>query len=176
MTLVPRLFVALAGLILTLGLVACAPASSATPTPPPGGSTASAPASTFGQPIDGLGCDRGGHDGAYHIHAMLQLIVPGGTLTAPANVGINPAQCMYWVHTHDESGLIHIEAPTPIKPTLGDFLDIWTTTFPADARRLRFVRALETGRTEVNGQPLMTPWRDLILADNMTITVTQAGS
>ena len=43
----------------------------------------------------------------------------------PANVGIIPEKCIYWLHTHDNSGLIHIESPIKRNFTLGDFLQIW---------------------------------------------------
>ena len=38
--------------------------------------------------------------------------------------------CLYWIHTHDGSGVIHIEAPDIAPPqggpfTLGMFFDIW---------------------------------------------------
>jgi hypothetical protein len=39
--------------------------------------------------------------------------------------------CLYWIHTHDASGIIHIEAPAVTPPTGGDhytlgmFFDIW---------------------------------------------------
>jgi hypothetical protein len=47
----------------------------------------------------------------------------------PANIGINSdQQCLYWLHTHDATGIIHIEAPqssSKRKFTLGNFFDVW---------------------------------------------------
>jgi hypothetical protein len=34
-------------------------------------------------------------------------------------------RCLYWVHTHTPDGIIHIEAPSNRKFTLGDFFQIW---------------------------------------------------
>jgi hypothetical protein len=42
----------------------------------------------------------------------------------PSQIGI-PGNCFYWLHTHDESGIIHIEAPAHREFTLGQFFDIW---------------------------------------------------
>lgn len=42
------------------------------------------------------------------------------------DIGISKeSKCLYWIHTHDETGKIHIESPLIRKFTLGDFFDIW---------------------------------------------------
>ncbi len=44
-----------------------------------------------------------------------------------ANIGLRSG-CIYWLHTHDRSGVIHIEAPASQSETaftLGDFFDVW---------------------------------------------------
>ena len=43
----------------------------------------------------------------------------------PADIGIIPEKCIYWLHTHDNSGIMHIESPTKRNFTLGQFLQIW---------------------------------------------------
>jgi hypothetical protein len=78
-----------------------------------------------GLPIDGVSCDR--MEGSVeHIHAMLQLYDRGRAVTVPQGVGM-PAggTCLYWIHTHDDKGYIHIEAPVKRPFTLGQFFDIW---------------------------------------------------
>jgi hypothetical protein len=32
---------------------------------------------------------------------------------------------MYWLHTHDDTGKLHVEAPATTAATLADFLEIW---------------------------------------------------
>jgi hypothetical protein len=32
---------------------------------------------------------------------------------------------LYWLHTHDDSGIIHIESPVNRDYTLGQFFDVW---------------------------------------------------
>ncbi len=77
-------------------------------------------------PIDGIRCDFA-EASSYHVHAHLAIIVEGKSVAGPpANTGIHFEHlCLYWLHTHDTSGIIHIEAPHRISPTLGNFFDIW---------------------------------------------------
>lgn len=76
--------------------------------------------------IDGISCDFS-EGAAYHVHAHLALIVSGRVVAGPpANTGIHLEHlCLYWLHTHDATGIIHIEAPHRFSPTLGNFFDIW---------------------------------------------------
>ena len=86
------------------------------------------PAPGFGEPVGGVSCDFGGHDAAYHIHAQLTVILPDKTSAkVPADIGVNE-KCMYWLHTHDTTGELHVEAPDQTQATLADFLEIWRRT------------------------------------------------
>ena len=64
-----------------------------------------------------------------HIHAHLDVFVNSQRYTIPASIGIVPDTCFYWMHTHDSSGIIHMEAPQIRSFTLGQFLDIWKKSF-----------------------------------------------
>ena len=81
-----------------------------------------------------------------HIHAILHIIIGGKSVTIPANIGINPElykshdldaygmknPSMSPLHTHDSSGVIHVES-TEIRPfTLGEFFDVWGVAFSED--------------------------------------------
>jgi hypothetical protein len=61
----------------------------------------------------------------FHIHTKLIIMIDNRFYPIPANVGIIPEKCIYWLHTHDNSGLIHIESPIKRNFTLGQFLQIW---------------------------------------------------
>src|SRR5262245_16474694 len=77
------------------------------------------------KPIDGIPCDSSG-DETYRVHAHLELKVDGSYVTIPTSVGIpDRAGCGYWIHTHADFGLIHVEAPKSGTYTLGQFFDIW---------------------------------------------------
>lgn len=47
---------------------------------------------------------------ATHYHVALLLHRHGSTDVLPAQTGIN-AFCLYWIHVHDDSGIVHVEAP-----------------------------------------------------------------
>lgn len=72
--------------------------------------------------IHGVGCEPQEGTG-YHIHAHLTILDNGKQTPVPNQAGIG-TDCLFWVHTHDSSGIIHIEAPHGIVPTLGAYFDI----------------------------------------------------
>ena len=83
------------------------------------------PVGGFGDTVGAVSCDFGGHDAAYHIHSQLTIKLPDGTTAeVPPNIGVNE-DCMYWLHTHEPDGQLHVEAPDETLATLADFLEIW---------------------------------------------------
>jgi hypothetical protein len=64
----------------------------------------------------------------FHIHSHLSIIVNGQAQAIAANVGLVDTatlDCHYYVHTHDRSGKVHVEAPAAGTFTLGQFFAIW---------------------------------------------------
>jgi hypothetical protein len=62
----------------------------------------------------------------FHIHAMLHIYVNGLLVPLPANIGVDPAKHLESsLHTHDHTGIIHMEAAHPFNFTLGDFFSVW---------------------------------------------------
>jgi hypothetical protein len=78
--------------------------------------------------IDGIRCDKKEHF-VSHIHVHLDIFINGEELVIPSNIGIIPDNCIYWMHTHDDTGVIHIESPENRTFTLGQFFHIWGETF-----------------------------------------------
>jgi len=79
-----------------------------------------------GQPVASISCDSG-EQLATHYHAHLQILYHGQPVNVPPQVGIL-SSCFYWLHTHDTTGVIHIEAPKSQAArqfTLRDFFRIW---------------------------------------------------
>ena len=65
---------------------------------------------------------------AEHIHPHLAVSVNGKALTVPAEIGINTAAhptTYAQIHTHDTSGIIHVESPTPQPFYLGQVFEEW---------------------------------------------------
>lgn len=85
-----------------------------------------------GQNVDGIPCETQ-EQVLLHIHSHLALFYDGTQVQIPAFIGMVPTAlggCLYWLHTHDASGIIHIEAGTTVAPgggpyTLGMFFDVW---------------------------------------------------
>lgn len=75
--------------------------------------------------ISGITCDRTEHL-VYHNHTKLVINYKNNqSVTIPADIGIVPNECIFWLHTHDDSGIIHVESPTKVSFTLGQFLQVW---------------------------------------------------
>jgi hypothetical protein len=145
--------------------------------------------------IDGIAC--GGSEMLnYHIHAHLTLYSNGRAVAVPAYVGIPYSSaidadgqhiCYYWLHTHDASGVVHIESPTPRLYTLGQFFDIWRYTSLWDAQgglagpagvvvNASFVNALRSAKPGdihafAGGRPVSGDYRSIALTKHKLITV-----
>jgi hypothetical protein len=64
-----------------------------------------------------------------HIHSHLDVYVDGKAVTVPADIGIDVAkQQISPLHTHDTSGVVHIESPVKTDFTLGQFMTEWNVT------------------------------------------------
>jgi hypothetical protein len=168
-----------AALLIALAVVACSAGATPTPaptTPPtqPPATQSPAPSATASpspsQPPSGseIKCDLGGHDAAYHIHALVGVRVDGQLYSPPANIGIGN-DCMYWVHTHNTDAIVHIEAPAEVHPTLGNFLDIWAKTFPDDPLLKDAHDSIAAGKVTVNDAAFSGDALGLALEDRMRI-------
>jgi hypothetical protein len=165
---------ALALLLIAIASVACASsgAGAATPvtTPSPTAAPTAAPTArpSPSAAANEIKCDLGGHDAAYHIHSLVGVKINGQLFAPPANIGIG-TDCMYWVHTHAADGIVHVEAPAAVHPTLGDFVDLWARSFPDDQLLKTAQDAIDAGKVTVNDAPFTGDPRTLVLEDKMRI-------
>ena len=86
----------------------------------------------FGSNVPGFPFNCAGSEGtAIHIHPYLQIAVNGQNVAVPAGVGIaRSGTCFEPIHTHDTSGVIHMESPnTSTQYTLSEFFQIWNATY-----------------------------------------------
>ena len=69
----------------------------------------------------------GGHEGlVLHFHTHLDIFVDGKRVAIPALVGINPgAGYLTELHTHNATGVVHVEAQKTRDFTLGQFMAEW---------------------------------------------------
>ncbi len=64
----------------------------------------------------------------FHIHPVLSIVINGEVEIIPADIGITN-NCMNSLHTHDDSGELHVEAPVQKDFTLSDFFAVWNKPF-----------------------------------------------
>ena len=84
-------------------------------------------------PVDSVYCDQG-EQGIEHIHVQVSMYIDGKASPLPQGVGIPQDSsgntiCLYWLHTHDSTGVIHIESPSHETFTFGQFRDEWQQGF-----------------------------------------------
>jgi hypothetical protein len=101
---------------------------------------------------------------ALHTHEHLDLYLNGTHVAVPANVGIGPAGDRFFspLHTHDRTGILHVEAPAKIEYTLGQFFGVWGVRLSATCignycgRDGRSLQAFVDG-SRVQGDPARIP-------------------
>jgi hypothetical protein len=139
---------------------AAAAAASATVAARPA-ATATAAAGVL-PPINGISCDAL-ESTVVHIHLHLAIFVNGEEQQVPMGIGIGQpwevtdsaegpfvtnGSCFYWLHTHTQDGIIHIESPLRRRFSLGDFFAIWQV--PLSASQVGDIQGAVI--TYINGQ------------------------
>ena len=120
--------------------------------------------------ISGITCDRGEHN-TYHVHSQLKIRVDGAEAPVPANIGVRPGVCLYWLHTHDASGLLHVEAPAQREFTLGQFFEVWGQPLGPDAVATHAVGDGQQIFAFVDGQAYTGDLRSVQLLDGRRIEI-----
>ena len=130
----------------------------------------------IGQNIDGIQCNSD-EQVILHIHTHLSIFVNGQPRMIPYGIGIPGFQtvrtkygpyvatssCWYWLHTHADDGVIHIEVIRRNQHfTLGQFFDIWGV--PLSATQVG--PAMGPVTAFLNGQVVHGNLRDLPLASH----------
>jgi hypothetical protein len=91
-----------------------------------------------GKTINGIKCETA-EQVVYHIHSRLAVYVDGVMRPIPLGIGIvglqvqqdggfpfaGATQCYYWLHTHANDGVLHVESPTSTLYPLSDVFAIW---------------------------------------------------
>jgi hypothetical protein len=90
----------------------------------------------------------------YHIHAHVDIFVRGVHIPIPALVGIDVVdEFLTVLHTHDNSGIVHVESSTDHHYQLGDFFGVWGVKLNASCIGTYCVRQQAKLRTWVDGKP-----------------------
>ena len=100
--------------------------------------------------------------GITHYHANLTIVIRGENQTVPANTGVIPG-CMRGIHTHDDTGKLHIETPESMEARLEHFFEIWEQPFTSTSLLNATAGEGETITLTVNGVLVDDPQNHLIV-------------
>ncbi|MFL5886886.1 MAG: hypothetical protein ACJ77M_17590 [Thermoleophilaceae bacterium] len=114
----------------------------------------------------------------YHIHALLRIYVSGKQQPVPANIGIDPSgQFLAALHTHDTSGIIHMESDNFFPFKLGQFFDIWGVKFTDSQLGAYYNQGQNTVQVYVNGKKVADPVNyELKRHDTIVVAYGKPGS
>ena len=105
-----------------------------------------------------------------HYHATLSIVIRGESQVIPAETGVIPG-CMRGIHTHDDTGKLHIETPEAMEARLEHFFLIWEQTFTPTQLLDTTVGEGESISLTVNGELVDDP-RNHILEDGQELVLT----
>lgn len=130
-------------------------------------------------PVDSVYCDQL-EQSVEHIHAYVAIYIDGKASPLPGGIGIpqdqsGNATCYYWLHTHDTSGVVHIESPSKEAFTVGQFINEWDQQFVSVGFPPELL--LNTGWTVwVNGQKYNGSLSSIPLAAHNIITLAYGNT
>jgi hypothetical protein len=119
--------------------------------------------------VAGVDC-QSGERLEYHSHAHLSILIQGEVLKVPKDIGVRE-ECLFWLHTHNDSGLIHLEAPEPRDYTLGQFFEIWGQPLSETQLLDRVADSSHQITATVDGEPWEGDPADIVLKDGVTIVL-----
>ena len=103
-----------------------------------------------------------------HIHQHLDIFVNGKHEPVPQGVGIYDGQFLTELHTHDPTGIIHVESPVAKHFDLGQFFGVWGVRL--NARCIGgYCDPLTPWTVYVNGQPYTGDPAELVLREHQEI-------
>ncbi|WP_147305299.1 hypothetical protein [Subtercola boreus] len=109
---------------------------------------------------------------ALHLHAHLTVTVDGQAETVPAEIGIdNPSGTVSPVHTHDTTGIIHVESPVQADFTLGQFFTEWNVALDAAIIGAYPSTPTDTLTVFVNQQPFTGNPASIVFTNKMDIDI-----
>ncbi len=128
--------------------------------------------------LDSIGLPALAEEGTtLHIHQHLDIFIHGKAVAVPAGIGINEqARYISPLHTHDTTGVIHVESPTVQDFTLGQFFDVWGVLFNSQAIGGYAADASDTLKVFVNGKEFFGDPRTIVLAAHQEIVVAYGTS
>jgi hypothetical protein len=110
-----------------------------------------------------------------HEHSNLQIFVHGETQPIPTDIGIDTSVDPAFVsslHTHDETGTVHMESSESRTFTVGEFFDIWGVRLSPSCMGAHCQDAENRLRVFVDGEEVTENIRGVALNDQLVIVIT----
>ena len=122
--------------------------------------------------VDGIQCNVR-EQFLFHIHTHIDIFVNGQLIYIPPQIGIIPGKCIYWMHTHDGTGIVHIESPINRHFTLGQFFDLWKSKLSNPKVFDNIFNGKDVPSVYINGSkvPSTVNYRDVKLSPHQEIAV-----
>ena len=123
--------------------------------------------------LDALGLPALGREGtALHTHQHLEVFVHGRRVVVPAGIGIDAAaRFISPIHTHDASGIVHVESPKVRTFTLGQVFGVWGVRLTRTCLGGYCARGRDELAVYADGRPVTGDPRVLPLAPHAEIVV-----
>lgn len=112
---------------------------------------------------------------AMHIHQHLDIFANGLRVDVPGGIGINgwPSSTGFIsaLHTHDSTGVMHVESPIIRDFTLGQFFDVWGVRFDQSCLGGYCTNAATKLHVYINGTEITSGSRDQVLKPHQEIVI-----
>ena len=111
--------------------------------------------------------------GAYALMGLAQIFINGLQQTIPTDIGIDTgAGTIQSIHTHDDTGVVHLESSQSRTFTLGEFFGVWGVRFTPSCVGGYCNDGQNQIRVYVNGEEQTGTASDIPLDDQSVIVVT----
>jgi hypothetical protein len=107
----------------------------------------------------------------YHVHQHLDIFVDGKKISVPAFVGIDDGAFITELHTHDSSGIVHVEAAKAFPYTLGQFFGVWGVRLSAQCIGAYCSKPGSALKVYLDGKPYLGDPNNLVLKNHEEIAI-----
>ena len=105
-----------------------------------------------------------------HIHQHLDIFDNGKKVTVPSQIGIYDGQFLTELHTHDASGVMHVESPTKRNFDLAQFFGVWGVRLTPSCIG-GYCKELTPWKMYVDGKQYLGDPRALVLKPHQEIAI-----
>jgi hypothetical protein len=106
-----------------------------------------------------------------HEHADVEIFVHGSKEPVPQDIGISDAGEIQSIHTHDDTGLVHLESSQSREFTLGEFFGVWGVRFTPSCLGAYCNEGNNRLQVFVDGEEVTGNLQDVQLDDQTVIVV-----